>query len=676
MYENVKGRSATASLELAASAKTKFDEFLRRQLGISNAQDPASVVGALRKLYPSTAARLDDESRGVAIRQGGEPERLTVAPTGGMGSPGVLRYQLVRQALEADLGHVVEHPSNRDYKAPLTGWKDAVLAELSEGESAAYRAADPAQRDRTFYSVRKLGDYARVARMAGLLNPVLDAEFRRLASTMDEAAIVLRVLAGETMFRAGFDEGGTVFQVAFEDLRQRRETLIGALERFTSATHEGEEDWGDGEASYGALLRVLSEQGHSELRAIIRPETMTRLLDVLLDSVPQQQPDYLRGIASTVPLEMVQLRRLRAVATELLKGRGGRNQAASAPLSAFVQALTLFIDAFAEPGTGSRLLNISLPAPFASLQLARADKGGDIVRALFHVRTRLQVELDAIHADPNVDPLDWPLIVKLDRVLYDLDRAIDLYLMGGGNNLDGFEERRARMYAVMLQRWLDQKQATAPGDDWNQIEPENSARQQLRLELRTLVQTAVVELSKPPKLPPADEQEQFLQEQRLLEAEWRALAVELTQVATGRQTLVDLAGTLYVGVKGSLDAQEKIDLSLTPSERVSAQLLVKRHEELIRKVGETNHALKPLYQIKELPRLDLEIDRLTQELEQERKARQELEQKLAGASGVAKESLRVPTPRSPGAGRTRRNRKADSRKAPRAHSPEAPEKTH
>ena len=30
-------------------------------------------MNALRKLYPTTAARLDDESRGVAIRVAGEP---------------------------------------------------------------------------------------------------------------------------------------------------------------------------------------------------------------------------------------------------------------------------------------------------------------------------------------------------------------------------------------------------------------------------------------------------------------------------------------------------------------------------------------------------------------------------------------------------------------------------
>jgi hypothetical protein len=600
MYDNVKGQSAAASLELASTAKTKFDEFLRRQLGVSNAGDPESVVNALRKLYPSTAARLDDESRGVAIRQVNEPEPPAMAPTGGMASPGQQRYKMVRQALEADLTSVVEHSSNRDYKAPLIGWRDAILAELREGEAAAYQAADAAQRDRTFYSVRKLGDYARVARMVGLLNPALNLEFRRLASTIDEAAISLRVLAGDALFRAGFDEGGTVFQVALEDLRRRREALINALERFVPTRSEDAEDWGDGEASYGALLRVLGEQGHQELRAILRPEAMARLLNVLLDNVPQQQPDYLRGIASTVPVELVQLRRLLVVATELLGRRSGRSQAASGPLSSFVQALNLFIDAFARPGTGSRLLNISLPAPFASLQLARADKGSDIVRELFQLRTKLVTELDAVHADPDFDPLQWPIPVKLDRVLYDVDRAIDLYLMGGGNDLDGVEERRAKMYAVMLQRWLDQQADSPPGADWHTAPPKSTSKQKLRKKLRKLVREVIGQLDQAPQLPSEADREQFLQEQRTLEAEWKALALELTLPATGRRGLLEQAGALYVGLKGSMKTKEKIGTAPIRPLRASTDEIANQSATLVRKVSAANRSLKHLDELKGL----------------------------------------------------------------------------
>ncbi len=600
MYENVKGQSATASLELAATAKTKFDEFLRRQLGISNAGDPESVVAALRKLYPSTAARLDDESKGVAIRQLNEPELPVKAPTGGAASPGQQHYALVMQALEADLKSVVEHSSNRDYKAPLAGWRDAILAELGEGEAAAYQAADAAQRDRTFYSVRKLGDYARVARMVGLLNPALNLEFRRLASTIDEAAISLRVLAGDALFRAGFDEGGTVFQVALDDLRQRRETLINALDRFVSNHSEDADDWGDGEASYGALLRTLGEQGHLELRAILRPQAMARLLNVLLDNVPQQQPDYLRGIASTVPVELVQLRRLLAVATDLLGRRSGESQAASGPLSNFVQALNLFIDAFARPGTGSRLLNISLPAPFASLQLARADEGTGIVRELFQLRTKLATELDAVHTDPDFDPLQWPIPVKLDRVLYDVDRAIDLYLMGGGNNLDGVEERRARMYAVMLQRWLDQMADAPPGPDWQKATPKSTAKQKLRKKLRKLVRAVIDQLDTAPQLPSEADRERFMQEQRTLEAEWKALALELTLPATGRRGLLEQAGALYVGLKGSMKTKEKIDTAPIRPLRASTDEIAHRSAELVQKVSDANRSLGHLDELKAL----------------------------------------------------------------------------
>jgi hypothetical protein len=553
MYDNTKGRNATASLELASTAKTRFEEFLRRNLGVSDATDPTAVVGALRRLYPAAAARLEEEKQGVTVRFNAVPETPVVTEGAGV-TAGALKAREVREALEADLEGVISHAANRDYRAALTGWRDAILAELREGEGAAYLAADPSMRDRAFYSVRKLGDYARVSRLVSLLNPGVMPEFRRLAASLDEASVVLRVQAGEALFRAGFDEGGSVFQVALTDLRQRRETLIRALEELSATRREGgDEDWGDGEASYGALLEELGRRGHQDLRALLRPEAMVRLLDVLLDTQAAQQPDYLRGIASTVPVELVQLKRLRVVAADVLEGMDDTEEtapAASAPLSAFVQALNLFISAFAEPGTGARLLYLALPSPFASLQLARADEGGNVVRTLFHRRAELANELDTAFADPDFDPLDWPLLIKLDRVLYDVDRAIDLYLMGGGNNLDGDEELRAKLYARVLEMWLD----GTTGNDWSEelqvpesLSQVDERKKDLRQLFKALIEEVVSELNRPEQELSEGELERFLLEQQALERQWKELAVQLTQVATGRRALLDISAELYGG---------------------------------------------------------------------------------------------------------------------------------
>lgn len=614
MYDNTKGREATPSLELASTVKTRFEEFLRRQLGVSDANDPEAVVGALRRLYPSTAARLDEERQGVSIRFNAQPEAMMAAQAGASETPGSLKAREVRQALEADLEAIIEHPFNRDYRSALSGWRDAILAEFSEGEGAAALAADPSSRDRTFYSVRKLGDYARVSRMVGLVNPQVMPEFRRLAATVDEAAVVLRVQAGESLFRAGFDEGGSVFQVALNDLRQRREALIIALEELTASRREGfTENWGDSEASYGALLEELGKQGHQDLRALVRPETMARLLDILLDTRATQQPEYLRGIAATVPVELVQLKRLRGVATSVLQDMGGgtttdkdeTRSTASAPLSAFVQALNLFISAFAEPGTGSRLLSLSLPAPFASLELARSDEGGNVVRTLFHVRAELATEIDAAFADPDFDPLAWPLLIKLDRILYDVDRAIDLYLMGGGNNLDGPEERRAQIYAHLLARWVAHTQPTPPGNDWilsppGSLSQQDERKQNLLQRFRLEVQALISELKKPAKPLTNGEVQQLLLEQQSLEKQWKELAVQLTQVATGRRGLLDVPGQLYVGPDEKAVKRFERVPGVPPSPRITNRLIAERQQELVKATSGTTGALQPLSELRDL----------------------------------------------------------------------------
>lgn len=443
MYENTKGRSSAASMELTSTAKTKFDEFLRRQLGVADARDPKSVVNALRKLYPTTAARLDDESRGQPIRLLATPEPSMGMMSAGMESPGLRRYREQRAALAEDLEYAVELAANRDFKVPVDGWRDSILAEVDEGEAAANQAVDPVARDRTFYSVRKLGDCARVGRMVGMINPTVSPEFGRLASTLDEASMLLRVLAGEALFRAGFDRGGNVFQVALQDLRQRREALIYALEQLTSsgqAPQDGADDWGDGPSSYGKLLEQLRLKGHADLRSIVRPDTMSRLLDVLLNHAPRMQSQDLRGMASAVPMELLQLRRLRDVAASLLdttvasssSGSGSittstvRGQGVTAPLANFTESLTLFISAFDRPNAGARLLNLVLPSPLAFREQAGKEQE---LTDLIRLRAAVQEDLDELQMDPTTSDEFWENMARLDRKLYHIDRILDLYLL-------------------------------------------------------------------------------------------------------------------------------------------------------------------------------------------------------------------------------------------------------
>ncbi|WP_342376563.1 hypothetical protein NVS55_35255 [Myxococcus stipitatus] len=535
MDDQTRSRGGAVPMELASTARTRFDEFLRRQLGISDARDPLQVVGALRKLYPSTASRLDEEAKGLSIRFNEAPLPSSTSVVSSGETPGMAQYRRLRSALEADLTLLAEHPSNREFKGALIGWRDATLAELAEGLDSAEQAADPSRRDRAFYSVRKLGNYAYVARKVGLLNPDLSQEYRRLASTLDAAAMVLRVRVGEGLYQAGFAEGGTVFEVALADLRQRREALIASLERLTSGTSEDSDDWGDGEASYGTLQDELTQQGHHDLRAMLNPVNMARQLDLLLNNVVSQAPESIQEIAATAPVELTHLKRLRDVAARVVSGGEGSAMAASAPLSAFVQRLNLFIEAFAQPGAAARVLDLALPYPFATPQLSRVDtEGRAAVRELIRRRAECAAELDALFADPDFDPVDEESFVRLDRVLYDIDRATDLYLMGSGTrSMPGGEEKRAALYAGVLEVWIrsfPQQAVTSPG----QRVVQHLEALRLLLQLKTFPSPAEVR--------------QFLVEQRNLELEWNQLALQFSRTGENRKALLEVPLALYAWV--------------------------------------------------------------------------------------------------------------------------------
>lgn len=554
-------------LELAANERARFEEFMRRQLGVPKL-DPGLVVAALSRKYPGIAARLDEEGQGVSIRFNTVPE-LPAGPQPGAPSDtaGAQRLREMHAALDSDLVCLLEHPSNREQRGAFTGWRDAILAELSAGHDAAALSADPLQRDRAFYALRKLEDFARVARLVSLLNPSLQREYRRLATSLDAASMALRVRVGEALFQMGGADGGSVFKVAVHDLDRLRMTLIAALERFTPLGPTDSDDWGDGPASRGALERELAVKGQGELRVLLRPESMSRLLDVLLAQVANAKPETLRELAATAPVELVQLKRLRAVASQLLEASGA-SASASAPLSAFVQALHLFIEAFARPGSGTRLLDLAVPFPFASGQLGRSSTVAmSTVHQLIGLRSRLSTELEALHGDPDFDPLRWSVPVVLDRVLYDVSRALDLHLLGSGSTAATSEEARAALYGQVLWAWLDSEQEDSedatkkPGvAAWVRREPASTYRlagmggHGVKERLRSLVEQLATALA-PERKHVCDTD--FLQEQRSLEEEWRALARQLVR-STSADRLAMLAWTdeLYP-VEG--DSQDGLD---------------------------------------------------------------------------------------------------------------------
>ena len=138
----------------------------------------------------------------------------------------------------------------------------------------------------------------------------------------------------------------------------------------------------------------------------------------------------MRALGSTAQLDLQRFRRLVAFAGSNITGVGVTPD--SPPLTGFLEALQLFVDAFEGAG-GFRLLRIARPPIlFYGLYgiggLAKADKR---LLQLIIQRGLLAEQLDCfLNCDCGEDAVLCQIV--LDKILYDVDRAIDLYAVRQG----------------------------------------------------------------------------------------------------------------------------------------------------------------------------------------------------------------------------------------------------
>jgi hypothetical protein len=143
-------------------------------------------------------------------------------------------------------------------------------------------------------------------------------------------------------------------------------------------------------------------------------------------------------------LDLERFRRLVAVG----KGAVGPE---SPPLTSFLEALTLFGDAFDSAG-GFRLMRIARP-PILFYGLygngnTVLDAADQTLLNLIIQRGLLADELDCfLQCACTPDGVICQII--LDKILYDVDRAIDLYALG--KDTFGPPERRAAAYAYVIE---------------------------------------------------------------------------------------------------------------------------------------------------------------------------------------------------------------------------------
>jgi hypothetical protein len=359
--------------------------------------------------------------------------------------------------VERDLQELTTNSLLKDITPELAGWATAIRSAIAEGTTAARFALDPRQRDKAFAMRRQLGDYARMARLVGALTPTVSPTYRKFAQSVDEVSAVLLVLMGEALANVGFSGGRFLLQVPYTELQVRRDAAIYALRNLVGATQEayGPSDWPRGLDAYRSLFRELEQQGQGDLRALLLETELARTMDELIQRAAHGRAEGLRALGATARLDLERFRRLVVIGQSVVVPP-------SPPLTAFLEGLLLFAEAFDTSG-GFRLMRIARPPIlfYGLYGMRTADPAEERLLALILQRNLLADRLDCF-MECGCTPEVVSGQIILDKVLYDVDRAIDLYALGTHNF--GIPELRAAAYSFIIDS-LTRARLGAPDED-------------------------------------------------------------------------------------------------------------------------------------------------------------------------------------------------------------------
>lgn len=440
------GPSSTALLAL--------DNLMRRELRVGDPRDPTQVAKALVERYQSDprARAIQGEAEGIPFQLA--PRRI--APAAAADTATSIDLRQAMRDVQRDLDELTRNNLLKGIEAELDGWADGIRSAMAQGVDAARFGLDPRNRDRAFGIRRTLGDYARMARLVGALTPSAIHQFRSLARSIDEVAAVILVMLGESLANNGFAGGRFLLQAPFTDLQARRDACMQGLRNLlASLAHQpGPNEWPRGIDAYRRLFDALEAQGQGDLRALMTEPELSRVLDDLVRRAAHGSAEGLRALGSTAQIELNRVYRLINFGYRLVDPE-------SPPLTSFLEALRLFADGF-NPAGGSRLLRIARP-PIVFYGLYGGDEDRHSDRRLVDLtmlRGRLAGQIDCFaRCDCEDDAI--PCLILLDKLLYDVDRAIDLYAVG--NEDLGLPELRAAAYGYVIDEFV--KPGVPPGKD-------------------------------------------------------------------------------------------------------------------------------------------------------------------------------------------------------------------
>jgi hypothetical protein len=418
-----------------------LDNLIRRELKVGDPNDPAQVAQALLVRYQDDprARAISQEAQGLPFLQTVPvPAQMTPAPTSSDNE-----LALATADVEKGISDLTTNPLLKDITPELQGWADAIRSAIAAGTTAARFALDARQRDKAFAMRRTLGDYARMARLVGALTPGMNPNYRAFAQSIDEAAAVILVMTGDALSSVGLNRGQFLLQAPYTELQTRRDAAIYALRNLIGATQQayGPDNWPRGLDAYRRLFDVLENQGQGALRSLLVETELARTMDALIQRAANGSADGLRALGSTAQLDLEQFRRLVII---------GRRAVIppEPPLTAFLEALLLFVEAFDSAG-GFRLVRIARPPVlFYGLYGNAFTNADNTLLQLIIQRGQLADQLDCLMSC-DCSPTTMQRQIILDKILYDVDRAIDLYAVG--KNEFGAPERRAAAYSYLIE---------------------------------------------------------------------------------------------------------------------------------------------------------------------------------------------------------------------------------
>lgn len=435
-----------------------LDNLIRRELKVGDPSDPAQIAQALLGRYKD-----DPRANAIAQEAQGLPFLQTIPVATGLSQTPTSSDAELQQAnddVERDLRELLNTALLKDVTPEIQGWAQAIRTAITAGGNAARFGLDPRQRDKVFSVRRQLGLYARMSRTVGALTPNMSIYYRNLAQSIDEATAILLVKVGESMASAGWGGNRYLLQMPYNELQSRRDAVINALRNLAGIAQEAfnQSTYSWGIHDYRTLVRELESRGQGDLRILLDEGELSRLMDEVIQRAAKGSIAGLRQLGVTAQMDLERFYRLVAVGFDL------KDKLNSPPLTAFLDTLALFAESF-NPAGGFRLLRIARPAIlfYGLYGMGGMDFADQRIFQLTILRTLLANELDNyLGCECEQDAVVFQVL--LDKILFDIDRAIDLYSVGQDDF--GIPEKRAATYGYVIAAlglYINYKNGAPPG---------------------------------------------------------------------------------------------------------------------------------------------------------------------------------------------------------------------